>query len=220
MVPSNPCETAQLTIRSCSPPGEIRLNIYVGPDKRHFAVPLKLLRSYTFYFHNLLTGYDAKSPKDPVYLADDKPAVFDLLVKWMILGDKVLDEYETSVFVETNRVKALEDDCHFLCELRCLSERLEVFKICPKIMNRIENIVRRSEGGGVLPFRPGTVRMVLKTLHPDSDLHEYVLHKVVADLLHEKGHEFEYYESVLLGPDAVPGLVRILLRRMKGKRNE
>ena len=221
MAPSNLYEAAQLTHGPYSGPEQPKLDIYLGRDMKHFGVSIKLICLHSLHFNDLLNVSRVKTPKDPVFLPDHKPELFETLVKWMLVGKSALDIYETLVTNYSNKGKALRDGCHFLCELFFLCEELKILKIRHEIMDEIGVFVSHAEGG-VFPFRPHTVGMVVKTLPSSSVLHEYVLHKVVADLLHEKGHEYEYYERILWGttPEAVPGLVKTLFKRMKGKRNE
>ena len=107
--------------------------------------------------------------------------------------------------------KARGEACHLLCALYCLCDKIQVAKIGDEILERFRDLIR---DGMILPLAPSTVRTVLENVPESSALHEYVLQKVADDLLDEWGHDYDYYEEMLEGPEAIEGLVLALFHRM------
>lgn len=150
-------------------------------------------------------------------LKDDEPETFNLLIQWMHHGCPAFENLNT--LAPPNSVsqrKARGEACHLLCALYCLCDKIQVAKIGDEILGKLRDLIR---DGMVLPLAPSTVRMVLENVPESSALHEYVLQKVAGDLLNEWGHDYDHYEEMLEGPEAIEGLVLALFHRMIGKSN-
>ena len=151
---------------------EPKVNIYVGPNKSHFAVSRSLLCSHSIYFNRLLNGFLARTSGDSVFLKNDEPEAFDLLFNWMLYDSLALDLFEATVLVDEGGQKALGDGCHLLCELYCLCARIEVVRIGLEIMEKLRVLVRH---GDRLPLQPRTVLTVLENLPEVSIMYDYIL---------------------------------------------
>ena len=73
---------------------EPEVNIYIGPNKSHFAVARNLLCSHSIYFNRLQTGFLARTSSDSVFLKNDELEAFDLLFSWMLHDSFALDLFE------------------------------------------------------------------------------------------------------------------------------
>ncbi len=63
--------------------GGTRVDVYVGPSRRHWNLPERLLCHYSEFFTEAFTGNFQESINKSVELREDDEAVFELLVKWM-----------------------------------------------------------------------------------------------------------------------------------------
>ena len=151
---------------------EPKVNIYVGPNKSHFAVSRNMPCSHSVYFNRLLNRFLARTSGDSVFLKIDEQEAFDLLFNWMLHDSLALDLCEATVLVDEGDQKALGDGCHLLCDLYCLCARIEVVRIRLEIMKKLRVLVRH---GDRLPVQPRTVRTVLENLPEDSTMYEYIL---------------------------------------------
>ena len=199
----------------CSVPEEPKLDVYVGPQKRHFTVSRSLLCTNSIDLDHFLNVKHAKTPRASLYLKNDEPEAFDLLVNWLLHDSLALELFETIVLIEGKDQKTLGDGCHVLCELYCLSTKVKLAKNWLDIIDKIRILQRHGE---VLPLQLRTIRTVLKKLPQNSALSEYVLQEVANDLLDENGHDYEYFDELLEGPNAIPGLVKALIKKMKRKK--
>lgn len=64
--------------------GGTRVDVYVGPSRRHWNLPERLLCHYSEFFTKAFTGNFQESINKSVELREDDEAVFELLVKWMV----------------------------------------------------------------------------------------------------------------------------------------
>ena len=196
------------------------MDVCVGPQKVHFVVNRRLLSSKLLDLESLLDEDDADQPEAKLYLDEDEPDTFGLLIRWMSFGSSILHDTEKDILSmapNANDEEALGDGCHLFLDLYCLCSRLNVTMNGDEVLEKVGNLVRHGDRS---PLQPRTVRMVLKDLREPSIVPERILQDVADDLLESTGHGYDYYAELLEGPDAIPGLVRALFKLMKEPRSD
>ena len=200
---------------SFSVPKSPNVDVYVGPGKRHFNVSRKLLSSNSKYFEQLLNEQFAEEPEAKVYLETEEPDTFEHLLNWMQQGIISLYFLEQFILARAYDEEALGDNCHSFCDLYCLYTKLKVVRNGREITDKICNILLQ---GRNVPLQLRTVRKVLWELPEDSTMLEHILQMVANDLVEPWGRGYDYYAELLEGPNAIPGLVRALFKRIKEPR--
>ena len=201
-------------------PREPIADIYVGPQRKHFAVSRKLLCAYSINFNRIigkmLSGKHKETFRTSHGLIDEEPEAFEILLSWMSHESSDPDPFTSTVLANGNKVEvgALGDRLHLLSELYCLSEHMFVLGIRSKIISKIHELLQHRDS---LHLQPRTVRKVLRNLPKVSTLSELVLDAMANDMMAESGHYYELCDELLKGPGAVQGLEEELLKRMKGK---
>ena len=152
------------------------VDVYVGKDRRHWALHHNLLCHHSEVIQTELQGRDGKAV-DRLDLADHDPAGFELLVKWMYQGR--LDD--VSDLPDANQKYDYAVSCH---KLYLLCDRFDMSQLKNVAMDQyrkglneaelvpdadeIDDIYRRSSKGS--PFRLLMTRIAARQImDPDSD---------------------------------------------------
>ena len=175
----------------------------------------KLLSTKSKYFEQLLNEQLAEEPEPKVHLETEEPDTFELLLNWMQQGVISLNFSEQYILARAYDEKALGDNCHFFCDLYCLYVKLKVARDGRELAGKICNILQQ---GRNMPLQLRTIRMVLWELPEHSKMLEHILQSVANDLVEAGGRGYDYYAELLEGPNAIPGLVRALFKRIKEPR--
>ena len=194
-----------------SVPNSPNVDVYVGFEKKHYVVPRNLLPTHSRTLEQLLNR-----PKPKLYLPNEAPLTFDLLLRWTKDGSHALDLFEQDILSKLDDEKLLSDSCHYFCDLYCLGSKLEIMKDSNELLPKIFNLLRH---GHSLPLQPRTIRTVAEKLPVVSVMLDHLLKEVADDLVDEGGHNYDYYAELLEGPMAIPGLAKALFTRMRHPRH-
>ena len=186
------------------------VDVYIGPGMVHHVMPLSWLRTNSVYLEHL-----KNHPERKIHLRTEEPMTFEHLRRWIQDGRAYLDFLEQFTLSKGDDEKALGDRCHLFLSLYCLEGKLQV--ICDEavLIDKIVNLLRH---GNRLPLQSRTIRMLVEKLHKEAAMLDYLLIEVADDLVAATGHDYDHYAELLEGPNAVPGLVKALLRRLREPR--
>ncbi|KAH8815744.1 hypothetical protein F5884DRAFT_191775 [Xylogone sp. PMI_703] len=63
-----------------------QVELYIGPNKHHYALPKRLLCHYSTYFNSCFNGGFAESQTQSIELPDDRVEHFELLLEYWLKG--------------------------------------------------------------------------------------------------------------------------------------
>jgi hypothetical protein len=76
-----------------------RVDIYVGPEKKHYSVPKEIICSQSDYFKRCFNGGFKEAEEQKLYLDEDKVEDFEILLEYVLCGQvttQIRNEYQTS----------------------------------------------------------------------------------------------------------------------------
>ena len=98
-------------------------NFYVGPQKKHYTIPKRLLYQFSDYAKPCLEGPFLEASANAVFLSDVDPDVFQYLWQWLYTG--MLKIPQSNVWDwEGRRDEKYPEACRLFCQLHFLGERL------------------------------------------------------------------------------------------------
>ena len=137
------------------------VDIYVGEEKRHWALHRNILCHHSAYFQSHL-GDEPKKKVGKIELLDDDPCAFELLVKWLYQGkiDDVSD-------MPMERKWEYADVCQ---KLYVLCEKIEL----PQLKNfAIDQFRKGCNEAGLVPG-PEEMKPIYDTTPPNSPFRKLV----------------------------------------------
>jgi hypothetical protein len=63
-----------------------RVDIYVGPEKKHYSVPKEIICSQSDYFRRCFNGGSKEAEEQKLYLDEDKVEDFEILLEYVLSG--------------------------------------------------------------------------------------------------------------------------------------
>ena len=76
-----------------------RVDVYVGPEKKHYRLPKKMLCENSSYFDQCFNGSFIEGQTQSLQLKEDKVELFEIILKLMYTGKVEEDEIEHDTFV-------------------------------------------------------------------------------------------------------------------------
>lgn len=184
------------------------VKIYVGPEKRLFTICKARICNQSAYFRALFNGGFKEGSENIAYLEKDDAEAFDVLVQWL---DQTLLEMAVC------RGQA-GDAWHLAFKSFCLAEKTQFVGIQADIISMLDRFAMIE--GDKLQIELRTIVYVRENVLETTKPYQYILETVAKDLLNPKGRDIEFYDDLIVGPCAIPGFAKGLIRKMKNRRND
>ena len=154
------------------------VNIYVGPERKHWSLHKNLLRHHSSYFETKFYDQESNSRDGTtaLELPDDEPKGFELLVKWLYQGtledtSSMDDEQKYNYAVACHRLHQLCDKFSMITlknlAIDSYRSNLNAAQLVPDA-EEINEIYRASSPGS--PFRKLMIKIAARQImDPDVD---------------------------------------------------
>lgn len=126
--------------------------------------------------------------------------------------------FENKCFGVDDLQTALRDTCRILCELYCLSDKLQVDDIHDYVFAQLDRACRSA--GDKLPLDQSTVLHVFQNTHEKAALRAYVVKELGRNLVLATGRHVKEYRDCFEGSSAVPGFAMLVIESMQAFKRE
>lgn len=147
-----------------------RVDIYVGPQKKHYTLPKKLLCYYSEYFERCFNGNFIEGQTQKLTLDEDKVEDFEILLEYMISGG-IISKDAVSV-KETGQLglKRCMEFIQYTDKYGMGDASSAVYdtlqKVLPTTLINMDGIYGGAQGAGIQPSHVETVFRVTTSGSP------------------------------------------------------
>ncbi|KAE8449972.1 hypothetical protein EG329_007111 [Mollisiaceae sp. DMI_Dod_QoI] len=138
------------------------VDIFVGPQQKHFKVHKKLLCKKVPYFHKMFLGGFKEAIEHTARLPDDDPDVFDLFLDWLYRGDLHPADMSKQPPASSPVPKLIE--LYGFAEKICMNDLIDY---------TMTSIITRSRHDKVMP-RLSSIKLAYQVTSPGSPLRSWI----------------------------------------------
>ncbi|KAH6681850.1 hypothetical protein B0J14DRAFT_557260 [Halenospora varia] len=169
------------------------VDIYVGPQKKHYRLPKDLLRYYSGYFDRCFNGPFIEGQTQKLTLDKDKIEDFEILAEWMLRGDGVK-------FTTSKPGAAGYEAC---IEFAKYTDKYELGEACEAICDALKNIAMEGTFGlGYLsssPVQGSDIDLIYRITSPENPLRAVFTNFVLSVTGLKHLEQFSKQEQVVEG---------------------
>ena len=144
-------------------------NFYVGPQKKHYTIPKRLLYHFSEFAKACLEGRFLEAGANAVFLPDVDPDIFQYLWQWLYTGELKMSQFHHAWNWDQSSSERFTVICRPFCQLHILGERLlfdyRFLEIV--VQHRLEEVIEEANSNGqIMMLSPEIVEEVLSESTP------------------------------------------------------
>ena len=144
-------------------------NFYVGPQKKHYTIPKRLIYHFSDFAKACLEGQFLEAGANAVFLPDVDPDIFQYLWQWLYTGELKMPQFDAWDWDrDQSSSERLTVICRRFCQLHILGERLlfDYRFLEFVVQDQLEEVIEEANSNGkTMLLNPEMVEEVFQDLH-------------------------------------------------------